>query len=268
MPEPQLEELSAYLDHELTDAARQELEAHLDQCETCRQRLATLRQTVIAIQELPVEAPPRPVTIPAQRERPRRAGPILGWLGGAAAAALLAVVVVAGFHNVHLGPGGFAPAAGSGAILKIERGSGAASQPAPDQAYGFNAGVNFSHQATPVVDPRNPSRRLELASDSTRYQAGGTIRVEAILDGSPVATGDAGQAGLQLSLQHNGAGRVLPAPTALATSSGAPTFVGSYPVAGLSLPSGPGSYTLVASWTLADGSGTILMAQLPIEIQG
>ena len=83
MPEPQLEELSAYLDHELTGAARQELEAHLGECETCRRRLEALRHTVSMIQELPPEAPPRPFTIPAQRKQPRRTGPVLGWLGGA-----------------------------------------------------------------------------------------------------------------------------------------------------------------------------------------
>src|SRR5438270_526736 len=146
MPEPQLEELSAYLDQELTDAARQELEAHLRECETCR--------------------------------------------------------------------------------------------------------------------------RLQLASDSARYDRGGTIRAEAILAGASAATADAGKAGLQLSLQRNGAGTVLPAPARLASSSGAPTFVGTYPVAGLPLPSGPGAYTLIASWTVPDGSGTILTAQLPIEIDG
>jgi anti-sigma factor RsiW len=37
--EPQLEDLSAYLDHELTGSARQDLESHLAGCETCRRRL-------------------------------------------------------------------------------------------------------------------------------------------------------------------------------------------------------------------------------------
>ena len=270
MPEPQLEELSAYLDHELTGAARQELEAHLGECETCRRRLEALRHTVSMIQELPPEAPPRPFTIPAQRKQPRRTGPVLGWLGGAAAAALVAIVAVNGLQNLH-GPGGAAaPATLSrgGAALKTQSGSGSASQAAPGTAYDFSLGVQFPHQAAPVTDPRNPSRRLQLASDSARYDRGGTIRAEAILAGASAATADAGKAGLQLSLQRNGAGTVLPAPARLATSSGALTFVGTYPVAGLPLPSGPGAYTLIASWTVPDGSGTILTAQLPIEIDG
>jgi len=268
MPEPRLEELSAYLDHELTGAARQEVESHLQACETCRRRLEALRQTVGAIQELPVEAPPRPFTIPAQREQPRRTGPILGWLGGAAAAALLAVVVVAGLHNLH-GPGGAALSAGpAGAPAARTQNYGSGAAPAADQAYGFSAGVQFSHRAAPVVDPRNTARRLQLASDSAAYAPGATIRVEVILGGSPVSTPDPARAGIQLSLMRNGAGTLLPAPARLASSSGAPTFVGSYPVAGLSLPYGPGSYDLVASWTVPDGSGTILTAQLPIEIQG
>src|SRR2546421_687545 len=198
MPEPRLEELSAYLDQELTGAARQELEAHLRECETCRRRLEALRHTVSMIQELPPEAPPRPFTIPAQRQQPRRTGP---------------------------GP-------------------------------------------APGTDPPNPTRPLRRASDSARYAPGGRTGVEAIRAGASAATADAGKAGLQLSLQRNGAGTVLPAPARLASSSGAPTFVGTYPVAGLPLPSGPGAYTLIASWTAPDGSGTILTAQLPIEIDG
>jgi putative zinc finger protein len=268
MAEPRLEELSAYLDQELTGAARQELEAHLGECETCRRRLEALRQTVGAIQELPAEAPPRPFTIPAQREQPRRSAPWLGWLGGAAAAALLAVVVVAGLNNLHSPGAASSPTTLSqgGAALRSQ--GSPTGQPAPGAAFDFTQGARFANGAPTVVDPRAPSRRLQLATDSSSYVRGATIRVEVILAGSSVASADARAAGLQLSLQRYGAGTVLPAPSRLAASSGAPTYVGGYPVDGLSLPGGPGSYTLVATWTIPDGSGTILMAQLPLEIGG
>ena len=86
--EPELEDLSAYLDKELTGTARQELEAHLQTCETCRRRLAALRQTVSAVQALPTEAPPRVFTIPPQRQQ-RRVATGWAWAGGALAAACL-----------------------------------------------------------------------------------------------------------------------------------------------------------------------------------
>jgi anti-sigma factor RsiW len=76
--EPQLEDLSAYLDQELTGTARQDLEAHLGTCETCRRRLAALRQTVSAVQGLPTEVPPRVFTIPPQRQQ-RTGAPGWAW---------------------------------------------------------------------------------------------------------------------------------------------------------------------------------------------
>src|SRR2546421_11791028 len=122
MPEPLLEELSAYLDQELTGAARQELEPPRRGGEPCRRRLEALRHTVSMIQELPPEAPPRPFTIPAQRQQPRRTGPVLGWLGGAAAAALVAIIAVNGLQNLHVPRGAGVPATLSrgGAALKTQ----------------------------------------------------------------------------------------------------------------------------------------------------
>ncbi|HYS01650.1 MAG TPA: zf-HC2 domain-containing protein, partial [Candidatus Eisenbacteria bacterium] len=116
--EPQLEELSAYLDQELTGTARQELEAHLETCETCRRRLAALRQTVWAVQALPTEAPPRVFTIPPQRQQ-RTGAPGWAWAGGAlAAACLLVVVTTIGLANLPHGGAGTA----SGPAMQYESG--------------------------------------------------------------------------------------------------------------------------------------------------
>src|ERR671928_2189773 len=109
--EPQLEELSAYLDGELKLEARRELESHLDSCESCRHRLSSLRSTVGFIQGLPKEVPYRAFTIPAQRPRRRPSFVPLAWASGAAAAMLM-VVIVAG-SLIHPG-GGAAGTASNG----------------------------------------------------------------------------------------------------------------------------------------------------------
>lgn len=265
MPEPRLEELSAYLDHELTGAARQEIDVHLQACETCRRRLEALSQTVAAIHELPVEAPSRAFTIPAQREQPRRLAPVFGWVGGATAAALLVVIVSVSLG--HLPRGGASPAMLSqGGAAQQYRGTAPAAAALPnDQA--FKAAGPFPHQAAVVEDPAHPARRIRLGTDAASYARDGTITLQVILDGAPVSTTDSAKAGLQLSFQRGGVGIALAPPAGLASSSGAPVFIGTYAVPGLRLPDGPGAYTLVATWTIPDGSGVLLVAQLPIEIR-
>ena len=269
MAEPRLEELSAYLDHELTGAARQAIEVHLQACETCRRRLEALTRTVTAIHELPVEAPSRAFTIPAQREQPRRLAPVFGWVGGATAAALLVVIVAVSLGHLPRG-GASATSAGlalsQGGATQQYRGTapGAAAMP-NDQA--FKAAGPFPHQAPAVADPSNPARRIRLGSDAASYAGEGTITLQVILDGAPTATTDSAAAGLQLSLQRGGVGTALAAPVGLKSSNGPPVYIGTYRVSALRLPSGPGAYTLVATWTIPDGSGVLLVAQLPIDIR-
>ena len=82
--EPKLEELSAYLDHELEGGAQARVAEHITGCRDCQARLDGLRQTVHAVRALPMETPPRSFTIPAQRRQSYRWAPV-GWLGGAAA---------------------------------------------------------------------------------------------------------------------------------------------------------------------------------------
>ncbi|HYM51045.1 MAG TPA: zf-HC2 domain-containing protein [Candidatus Limnocylindrales bacterium] len=273
MPEPELEELSAYVDHELTGTARQELEAHLESCETCRRRLEAVRQTVTAIQELPVEAPPRPFTIPAQREQPRRVPAVFGWAGGAAAAALLVVVV--GVSLGHLPRGGAGNAA-SGLSAGLAQGGPESQYRAAVPAAGSGANqdlatkgsvTGYPHRAAEVADPANATRRLQLGTDSAGYPRTGTVMLQVILRGSPQPTTDEGQAGLQLSLQRNGVGAVLPAPAGVVMSDGTTVFSETVALSTLRLPAGPGTYTLSATWTIPDGSGVLLVAAVPIELR-
>src|SRR5437879_11759638 len=83
--EPTLEELSAYLDHELDSAAEARVADHVAACDQCRARLEGLRETAHAIRALPMETPPRRFTIPEQRRPGWRWGRA-GWLGSGAVA--------------------------------------------------------------------------------------------------------------------------------------------------------------------------------------
>src|SRR2546423_9033353 len=96
--EPALEELSAYLDHELDGAAQARVAAHVAECQACQARLEGLRQTTYAVRALPLQTPPRAFTIPAQRERTSRSWAPAAWLGGAAGPPLVGPLRVEHLH--------------------------------------------------------------------------------------------------------------------------------------------------------------------------
>src|SRR5207244_10570879 len=105
--EPALEELSAYLDHELGSEAHARVAAHIAGCQDCQARLDGLRQTTYAVRALPMETPPRAFTIPAQRELSSRRWVPAAWLGGAAAAGLVIVIGVTQLgHLPSMAPSG------------------------------------------------------------------------------------------------------------------------------------------------------------------
>jgi hypothetical protein len=94
------ESLSAYLDGELTPAETARVEAHLQECRTCRANLATLRQTVGLLGELPMLRAPRsfavrPVVVTAKRAAPARSWGY-GLLKGATAMAALVLLLLVG----------------------------------------------------------------------------------------------------------------------------------------------------------------------------
>ncbi|MEA2667775.1 MAG: putative zinc-finger, partial [Chloroflexota bacterium] len=57
--EPTLDELSAYLDHELDEDAKARVAQHVAGCAECQARLDGLRQASYAIRALPMETPTR-----------------------------------------------------------------------------------------------------------------------------------------------------------------------------------------------------------------
>jgi anti-sigma factor RsiW len=274
--EPKLEDLSAYVDQELTGTARQELEAHLQTCETCRRRLDALRQTVSAVKAMPTEAPPRPFTIPPQRQQ-RKATTGWAWAGGALAAACLLIVVSIGFANLPHG-GGTATTAARPATAQ----GGAADHFA---APGFNS--------TTVTDPQNPSRQLTLgtgmattlSSDQSQkgtaasqaapapayVPANGLLQVDLVLRGMP---GDAvptslNDAHLRISLSRPGYEVFLTKPESFTATreSGAVRIAASYRLSSIGLPNpAAGDYTLRATWQGPDGSAVVLVAEVPVTI--
>ena len=255
--EPTLEELSAYLDHELDAATQARVADHVAGCAECTRRLDGLRETVHAVRALPMETPARTFTIPAQRRQSFRWAPV-GWIGGVAAAFL---VVAFGVTQLH-GPAG-STASTSGGYQK-------AAAPAASQGLStFDSRVGAASQAVnknvntvTVVDPRNASLTLTLSTDAKSYPARGTITVDVRFSGlDPNRT-----TVLALLLERNGYAVLLPTGSAPLDVHG---FHGSYQLANLALSDPvPGSYTLIAIEQLPGTNGGTLVARLPITIGG
>lgn len=138
----QREQISAYVDGELSAAETRALEAHLAGCAACQQELAELRQLRALLRALPAPLAPRSFTLPetgpvpiplsvptatsASASRQTRAAPnrkpvvarAVQWAGGVAAAAGLAIVLgsaIAGLGGTHSFASTSSGAAASGA---------------------------------------------------------------------------------------------------------------------------------------------------------
>lgn len=269
--EPALEELSAYLDHELDTDAQARVAAHIAGCQDCQARLDGLRQTTYAVRALPMETPPRAFTIPAQRRRSFRWAPV-GWVGGFAAALL---VIVVGVTQLHL-PGGAPSSAGT--ALQYSNGSTSQSKSTEHGAAapGVSALDRTAQGATAaranqvtVVHPRIPSRTLTLSTDAGSYRPNGTMTVTVVITGG---SADNLQT-VALMLVRQGYGVELPTPARSVPSADVGLYEASYSLSNLALPSPPaGNYTLIVITRMPDGapagSGQDLVAQLPITIGG
>lgn len=254
--EPTLEELSAYLDHELEGDAQARVAEHITGCQHCQVRLDGLRQTVHAVRALPMETPPRSFTIPAQRRQSYRWAPV-GWLGGAAAALL---IVAVGVQQLQ-GPAGSTSLTSGGAAQK-SAGSGVNELRSGDQ---YSAAQPASRaNATTVSDPRQPSRSVTLSTDAASYAANGSMTVHVQLVG--LKPEEVSQP--RLLLERNGYAIELTTPTQGGSVVPASLQV-SYALGGLPL-SNPvaGKYTLMLIERLPGDSGATLVARLPITIGG
>jgi len=260
---PSLEELSAFIDHELSAEGRASVEDHIAGCAECRSRLDGLRQTTQAIRGLPMETPRRSFTIPPEGRRSWSWAPV-GWLGGAAAALL---VIAFGIQQLHV-PGGTGITSGtsmnySGSGSPNKTTEQAAPGPASSTPDRFGAAANH---ARTVVDPRNSHRQLTVTTDRAAYPAAGSMIVTGFLDGDPSA--DISQ--VRLVLRRGSYGVQLSQPADWTFSGPDPyggvlTFQATYVFSRLPLVDPrSGSYALVATWTAADG--TTLIAELPVTI--
>jgi hypothetical protein len=268
--EPTLDELSAYIDGELDETSREQVEQHLATCADCRTRVDGLRETVYAVRALPMESPPRSFSIPKQRTRSWTWAPV-GWLGAAAAAVL---VIVVGVHQLY-NPGGTTTStalfSGAAAPAPASKAAGSAlaaplaSSRANDQNNPAGAAA-ASNQAT-VADPGNPAHRLVIGSDAYSYATNGMIRVTILVQGSPTNSTDSSTQGLSLRLMRGATGVALAGPPGVESFSGAPVFGGYYDLRKLQLPAPrAGDYQLVATWVIPDGSGRVLEASIPIKL--
>jgi anti-sigma factor RsiW len=272
--EPTLDELSAYLDHELDAATQARVADHVAGCHECRARLDGLRETAYAVRALPMETPPRAFTVPEQRRQGWRWAPA-GWIGSAAVALLLVAV---GIQNLHLPAPSVATSGSSSAnsaglanAPATRSGKGAVaplSAPGPSaQQFDAQSAGAAANVAT-ALDPSNSSRRLVLDTDRTTYATNGTMRVTVQLLGSPSTSLQSADQGLTLIMTRNGQGVALH-PVGVESFNGTPIFGGWYDLASFPL-SAPraGDYRLEATWVIPDGSGRVLQASVPVRIVG
>ena len=255
MAEPTLEELSAYLDHELDVATETRVADHLATCAECQLRLDGLRETAYAVRALPMETPPRTFTIPAKERQPFRWAPV-GWVGGVAVAFLLVALGVTQLH----GPGA-TTATSSGRLAQ-----GAAPVPAAGlhnqgTADQYAASRAFASNSTTIADPHNASRTMTLSTDAKSYPAKGALTVDVEFTG----LAPDGTTVLTLFLERNGYGVLLQTGSVPLDIHG---FHRSYPLPNLALVDPvPGSYTLIAIEQLPGSNGEMLVARLPVTIQ-
>ena len=161
--------LSAYIDGEVTAAEQGLVEAHLASCAVCGRDLATLRQTVTLLRQLPQVAAPRPFTLRESDVQPlrptRSAWWQSGWLRGAVAATamLLCVAVAGGALLLERGMIG-APAAPAPVALQSQSQAPAATQ-AAEAAPGARgeAEKGAGNVAPAPTAPAQPQREAAAA---------------------------------------------------------------------------------------------------------
>lgn len=93
------QQLSAYLDSELSPSDRARVEAHLNECRTCLEDLTTLRWTVSLTAQMPMLKAPRSFLITEAIAQPRRAPFSLAYVylrSATVAVAALLLIVLAG----------------------------------------------------------------------------------------------------------------------------------------------------------------------------
>lgn len=156
--------LSSYLDGQVTEAERLQVEAHLESCAACRVEVEQLQGVVSLLRRMPQLVPRRPLAVERTAAAPRGIPRYLWGLRTAAAtaAAALALVVAADLSGVLPGdPGGMG-------LAPAER----AEQAAPTGPEGpagpqGPAGPTIAMQESETETERNVTRVVERESALT-----------------------------------------------------------------------------------------------------
>jgi hypothetical protein len=267
--EPTLDELSAYLDHELDDAAKARVAEHVAGCADCQARLDGLRQTANAIRALPMETPPRTFTIPAKQRQSFRWAPAAGWIGGVAAAML---IVVVGVTHLPLHPGALSSAAPAQPVSGgLGQGAAPYAQGAPyRQVAPLGQSVEndstlraFSSNSKTVAGAQGSSSSLTISTDGASYSASGVITLHVTTKG--LSSAEASSVRIFV-MRETGQGGYL---VSLMPPSTAPAYPfdyqAAYSIHQMQLPAPvAGNYMLQVTIDTSDRSG--LVAWLPLTI--
>jgi hypothetical protein len=263
--EPTLDELSAYLDHELDDATKARVAEHVAGCADCQARLDGLRQTAYAIRALPMETPPRTFSIPSTRRESVRWAPVAGWIGGVAVAML---VIVVGVTQLHFPGPAATSTAGSGNKISGGLAQGApyrqvAPLERPGQAAPDAALRAYSANSKTVMDAQSSSRSLTISTDATSYTASGVITIHVTTKG--LSAQEASSVRIFL-MQETGQGGNL---VRLVPPSNAPAFPfdyeASYSISQMQLPApAAGKYSLQVTIDTSDHAGLVAWLSLTI----
>ena len=171
------EQLSAFLDKQLSPQEQAGFDAHLASCQQCQSRLADLRLTVALVHALPQEEVPRSFVLPSRlapvTERPTRRPATVtpvpqqrgAWVyvlqGTVRAVSTLAAVLALIFilsgivPSMHLGSGGAASTAAPAAAPGIRNsGTSTSSNGTPTPASKFGSASEQNSTKTPHTTPK------------------------------------------------------------------------------------------------------------------
>jgi hypothetical protein len=206
-------QLSPYLDGMLSEQESRRLEAHLAQCQACRDELAELRATIQALAELPLVKAPRSFALtaaPRRIEAPRPASRRLELgLGLATAVAAFVLAIVA-----------------AGDLLGVP-GGGEGEQPTALQMRSLAAATETEvpKQRTPEVQPSQPTvegEAVTVAPTAPPAAMGGEEEATAVPPEANVTETAPQLAVPGIAQSATAAATAPPAPTAPPAATGTP----------------------------------------------
>jgi len=189
------ENLSAFLDGQVTHRERMRVQKHLEECAACRADLEALRHTVALLRAVPAVKPPRSFLLPAreviqQRQAQRRRLAYVYMQAATAVATVLLVLVVSGdavLRYLPISPAAriseIRPAATAvlmepGAVLETEGAPAPVPAPQESPAEPLGAGETIEITAVPQQSPEAPTTEAPVESlDATAAEQTKTTQI-------------------------------------------------------------------------------------------